>query len=430
MRLNRFNRFLPLTGIVAVAVILRLGFLWLFGHTLNLQTSGYDVYATNLIAGHGYTRFADLHPDSDFPPLYSFFLAVVYLTLGRTAIAVALVQIIFDVITLLAICAIGERIGGKWVGLLAAAFTGLYPYLLFQNLTVNDTALFLALLAGAVWAVYQAHDKVSWRWAAVAGLLLGVAALTKSLVVLLIPPFVLWWWRTAGRTQGWRIGIAFAAAFIILPSGWMLRNAQVQHTLVFISTNDGSNLYQGNNPLAADLLLQGYDVQWTPYQLPRVPSGLSEVQEASWYRAQAIDYLRDHIADVPKLIVAKFIALWSPEIRPYAVPPDAPLGDESVLQYEQPAFKLARVVHLLYFAPLLVLAIIGLWRAWGDRRPLVPINSVLLAVTLTYLIYHPSTRYRSPADPFLFILSAYAVVWLAKALNGRLQRRAELIRST
>src|SRR4051794_34070243 len=65
---------LPLILIVSAAVALRLAYILFFGHTLTLGASGYDTYATNLIEGHGYTRFADLHPDSDVPPLYSFFL--------------------------------------------------------------------------------------------------------------------------------------------------------------------------------------------------------------------------------------------------------------------------------------------------------------------------------------------------------------------
>src|SRR5260221_3037125 len=107
MRSDRFGQYLPLIGIIALAVLLRLCFILIFGHTLSLQTSGYDIYASNLVAGHGYTRFVDLHPDSDLLPLYSFFLAGVYVTLGRSSIIVALVQIAFNVFNLLAFYSIG-----------------------------------------------------------------------------------------------------------------------------------------------------------------------------------------------------------------------------------------------------------------------------------------------------------------------------------
>ena len=57
-----------LSLIILGAILGRVAFIVLFGHTLSLQTSGYDTYALNLIEGHGYTRFADFHPDSDLPP--------------------------------------------------------------------------------------------------------------------------------------------------------------------------------------------------------------------------------------------------------------------------------------------------------------------------------------------------------------------------
>ncbi|MFN8419925.1 MAG: glycosyltransferase family 39 protein [Anaerolineae bacterium] len=183
-----------LIAVILLAVAARLIFILFFGQTLILEASGYDVYAVNLLAGHGYTRMADLRPDSDLPPLYSFALAGIYALFGRSTIPVALVQIGMDVISWLAIYAIGRRIGGEWVGLLAAGFTAFYPYLLFQNLSVNDTAVFIMLLTTGVWAAMVAQEKASWRWAALSGLLLGMVALTKTLAILVLPFVGLWWW--------------------------------------------------------------------------------------------------------------------------------------------------------------------------------------------------------------------------------------------
>ncbi len=421
----KFRANLPLIGVIGLAVALRLAYILIFGQTLSLQTSGYDVYATNLVAGHGYTRFADLHPDSDLPPLYSFFLAGVYITLGRSAITVALVQIVFDMVMLVALYAIGRRVGGSendpvkgnQVGLLAVAFTGCYPYLLFQNLSVNDTGIFIMLLTCAVWTLYQARDHNSWRWAALAGLLLGIAALTKTLVILLLPLVVIWWWIGLSRKKSIVMSAALLIMFAVLPGLWLIRNIQVQHAFVLLSTNDGSNLYQGNNPFSADELLHGYDVQWLSPQLPKAPGGLSEIQQADWFRTQALTYLRDHAGDIPKLMLVKFLVLWSPDLRPYSVPPYASLANDAVLQYEQPSFNLARVIHVIYFTPLLILAILGLWRCILDRRPIAPLLFVFAAITVTYLVYHPSTRYRSPADPLVFVLSAYGVLWLFQAVR-------------
>ncbi len=81
--LNRI-RSRALIVVILAAVVLRLGVVVFAGSTLTLQASGYDDYAVNLLAGNGYTRFPDLHPDSDLPPLYPFFLVDVYSLFGRS----------------------------------------------------------------------------------------------------------------------------------------------------------------------------------------------------------------------------------------------------------------------------------------------------------------------------------------------------------
>src|SRR5690554_90720 len=164
--------------IVLLAVGARVAFLVLFGHTLSLETSGYDVYASNLLNGRGYTRFDDRDGDSDLPPLYPVFLAGVYATVARDPIAVALAQTALDAVTVALMLAIGRRVAGALTGLLAAAFYGLYPYLVFQNLTVNDTALFIFLLALGIWLAYRARDSRRWTDAAALGVVFGLGALT------------------------------------------------------------------------------------------------------------------------------------------------------------------------------------------------------------------------------------------------------------
>ncbi|MBN1202839.1 MAG: glycosyltransferase family 39 protein [Anaerolineae bacterium] len=418
-----------LSLILAATVLGRVAFLVLFGHTLSLETSGYDTYAANLADGRGYTRFDDRDADSELPPLYPFFLAGVYTLFGRDPIPVALVQTAFDGLTALLLFLIGRRVAGETVGLLAAALYGLYPYLLFQNLTENDTAIFILLLVCAVWLAYRAHDTRDWRLAAALGAVFGLAALTKLLIVLILPLLALWWWRQIGLRAAARLALIAGAALVIVIAPWVIRNTRLHGELVLISTNGGSNLHQGNNACVADTLARGWDAQWVDC-LNTPPDGLSELETDRWHRDQALEYLRDHPDEWLHLFGTKLLVLWSPAIMPHDLPPDADREDDAVLQYNTTAFEAARIVHLLYFTPLLVLGVIGLGLAWRDRLPVGPLLAVMTAITVGYVIFHSSTRYRSPADPFLFVLSAYAITrawaWLAPRLPVKYQRRSLL----
>ncbi len=427
-----------LAAILLLALGLRLAFLAFFGHTLSLQASGYDVYAVNLINGNGYTRFADLHPDSDLPPLYSFFLAAVYLTLGRSPLPVALIQIGVDLVTIALVYLIGRRAfpgSGPGPALLAAFFTAVYPYMLFQNLSVNDTALFTMLLAAVVWGAYRARDGAAapdgrpaalWRavrWPIFIGLVSGAAALTKTLILVLLPLLALWWWRWLGLRRAAVMTVAAGLALALVIAPWVVRNTILHGELVLISTNDGSNLYQGNNPCVADYLASGWDAQWVNC-LERLPAGLKETDEARWYREQAVRWLVDNPGQWPRLFLQKLATLWNPQITPYEVPPramttDTAFVDEAVYLYETPAFQAARAIHLLYFGPLLLLGLAGLALAVKNRPPAGPLLAAMAAVTLAYLIYHPSTRYRMPVDPLLFLFSGYALSCAAEIWRRR-----------
>ncbi len=397
--------------IVLGAILGRVIFIVLFDHTLSLQTSGYDTYAVNLIEGHGYTRFADYHADSDLPPLYPFFLVGVYEFFGRDPIPVALVQIALDALVILLIFWIGRRVAGEPAGLLAAAFYGFYPYLLYQNLTLNDTGIFILLLTAGIAAAYRVRDTCGWRWAVALGVCFGLGALTKTLIVLILPLLALWWWRAVGLRETVRLSLISGVALVLVITPWTIRNFRVHHEFVLVSTNGGSNLHQGNNPCVADYLARGWDAQWVNC-LGKPPVGLSETAADRWHREQAITYLRDHPGDWPRLFWTKFRVLWSPAIMPYDLPPDPYLIDDAVLQYNSTAFQVARVVHVLYFGPLLLLGIIGLGLAWRDHLEIAPLVAVMIAITIAYLIFHPSTRYRAPADPFVFVLSAVTMTRL------------------
>ncbi len=402
-----------LIAILVTTLLARVGFLLFFADTLSLETSGYDEYAVHLLEGRGYTRFDDRAGDSDLPPLYPFLLAGMYQLFGRQPIPVACVQIVLELLTTFLLYLIGRRVGGETTGLLSAAFYGCYPYLLFQNLTVNDTAIFVCLLVTAVWLSYRVRDSQRARYAVALGLVIGAAALTKTLVILVLPLLIISWQRTVGFRRTSQLTLLSGLSMAVVLSPWVIRNTLLHGEIVFISTNGGSNLHQGNNPCVVDYLARGWDAQWVRC-LAAPPPGLNEVEEDHWHRNEAIRYLKENPRSWPRLFATKFSVLWNPAIMPTDLPPDVKAAGGAVLLYDSPAFRAARFVHLVYFGPLLVFGLIGMVWAWRDRLPIGPLVAVLVVITVFYVAFHPSTRYRSPADPFLFILAAYALSKLGR----------------
>ena len=140
--------------------------------------------------------------------------------------------------------------------------------------------------------------------------------------------------------------------------------------------------------------------------------------EAGWR------YLRENPAAIPELLWLKFVVYWNPQVTPLrnlrqgerlAVDEGGEIvivsgeGSHIGVTAANAAYQddglfnvVGRRVHLVYFGGLLLLAIAGVWLSRREWRMLSLLLFVQLSQTLMYLLFHPSTRYRSPTDPLLF----------------------------
>ncbi|MCA9914530.1 MAG: glycosyltransferase family 39 protein, partial [Anaerolineae bacterium] len=200
-RLFHFLRRHKLALVLILAVLLRLIFLVLLADTLRFGDGAvhgsvaYDDLARNLLETGIYGRTPGV-ADSVLPPLYSIILAGIYAVFGRGFVQIALFHILLDLLSIILLDQICRRLfrqavlwgvpAGEWVGTLAGLFYAAYPYLIFQNLTLNDTALWIVLLHSFVLLLIvlrerPTFDRMTLVWAILAGAVLGLATLTRAL---------------------------------------------------------------------------------------------------------------------------------------------------------------------------------------------------------------------------------------------------------
>ncbi len=443
--------------VIALAILVRLGVLIALPGVFNFGVTGqihgseaYDTYARNLLATGVYGREPGV-PDAAIPPLYSYVLAGVYAVFGRGYLQVGGFHILLDALSILLLFQVGKHLfrHGEAVGALAGLFYALYPYLIFQNLTLIDTPLFMTLLHGFVLAVVllrerQRLDGGAWMLAALAGVALGLATLTRPVLPLLALFIAIWFlFRLNLRQTVARLApVALIALLWLTP--WIVRNEQVYHAFVPMSLTAGTNLFQGNNAQVVPYMQAGYDPQWIgPPEGAISADPNSPAADRQRYEL-ALDYLRQHPADIPQLLWTKFLAHWSIDVFPRKNPVEGqlprldyqgnviagtdttggvelgglPPGD-AVGVYAEPLFdQIGRIVHRFYFGGLLLLALIGIGLSARQWREVSLLWAVQINMTLVYVLFHPSTRYRVPSDPLLFLFSAYALVWLWRRWRG------------
>ena len=408
----------------------------------------FDAYARNLLATGVYGVTPGV-PDAILPPLYSYVLAAIYAVFGRGYWQVGLFHTLLDALSILMLYAIGKRLLNEWVGWLAGIFYALYPYLVFQNLTLIDTPLFIAQLHAFVLIMIllrerEQRDRPTWALALLGGLVLGVSALTRAILLPLAGFVGLWFLlrRPLGDAVLRLLPVAVVSLLVLLP--WVARNQAVYGAFVPVSITSGSNFYQGNNPDVIPFLQTGYDVQWTgpdqQIESPNTPAADNERMRL------ALDWLRANPGLIPELLWTKFITHWSIDIFPRLNPTtgetarpdyqgdagrgqdeqgDPTLGDlppgDPVALYNEGGFGAARVIHRYYFGGLLLLALVGVVLTIRRWREVALLWFVQISMTLVYVVFHPSTRYRAPSDPLLFLFSAYTLIWLWRRFRARIR---------
>ena len=444
--------------VIAVAIIARLTLLVAFPQVFAFSEPGaeihgseaYDEYAINLVETGVYGRVPGV-ADAGLPPLYSYVLSLIYRLFGRHYVAVAAAHILFDALSTALLYDICRRLfprdpqRGERTGALAGLFFALYPYLIFQNLTLNDTALWILLVHLFVWLLLrlrerEALDRGTLLLAAEAGAILGIATLARALLPALALLAVIWflfklnWTQTVLRL----LPVALVSLLVLLP--WLMRSQHIYGDFVPIALNSGENIFQGNNPHSAAVFRAGYDVQWLTAP-PDIPPVTEPVRRNNALAAAGWRYLRENPEAIPELLLIKLGVYWNPQVTPLrnlrqgeqlAVDDKGEVviisgqGSQIGVTAANAAYQddglfnvIGRGAHVVYFGGLLLLAIAGIWLSRREWRMLSLLLFAQLSQTLMYLLFHPSTRYRSPTDPLLFVFSAYAVLWVVGWWRGR-----------
>jgi hypothetical protein len=235
--------------------------------------------------------------------------------------------------------------------------------------------------------------------------------------------------QTAARL----LPVAVIGGIVLIP--WIARNYAEFDAFIPMTTTSGANFWQGNSEFTVRYFRAGYDVQWTSPEL-QAEDPYSREADAERF-ALAFRFLRDNPDKIPELLWVKFLVHWSIDIAPRLNPVEGelprldyhgnvipetdaegnltlgelPPGDP-VAAYSTPLFdQIGRTIHRFYWGGLFLLGLAGIGLSLRRWREASLLWFIQISMTMVYVIFHPSTRYRAPTDPFLFLFSAYTLVW-------------------
>jgi 4-amino-4-deoxy-L-arabinose transferase-like glycosyltransferase len=413
---------LAVWALLAVALVLRLGYVAVTpDYAIVHDARDYDYHARSIARGEGYGLSYQL-PTAFRPPGYSFLLAGVYDVAGVAREGVdervppaRIVQAFVGTLAVALIGVIAAQLWGRREALAALALGAVYLPLILIGGALMSEPLFVVLMLGSLAAAIQHRRSThAYRWALLAGLVGGLAVLTRANGLVLLLPLAVGVWTVRPRWS-WR-ALAPPALLVVVAlatvAPWTIRNAVELHSFVPVSTQLGSALagtynddarLDRENPASWRSLRRIDELRSIYGQVGTIPEAELEKQ----LRHESLEYVRDH----PGYVAT--VAFWTTRRM-------LELGG---LDWARHTYGTVSVdsgwanAGVICFWVIALLAVAGAFTVRARRTPLfVWAVPVLMYLSVVFLVVE-TPRYRSPVDPFVILLAALAVTAAARRLR-------------
>jgi len=375
----------------------------------------HDRLAVNLVQ---YGEFAEEpgEPLSLRPPLYPMLVAGIYAVCGlENYQAARLFQAALSLVTVFLVYRLGAALYTRRVGLWAAGICCFYPSLLGYNNLILTEVLFTFLLVLFSLLLVHSLQSRSLGFLAAAGVALGLAALTRS-VLWLFPPvlgvFLLWAWPDSlSRRAGAVVLMLAASSLTIAP--WAVRNTFLQETFVAVDVMGGRNFMMGNyrhTPLYRSwdaISLEG-EKSWAHELFANTTAAQCTTQ--GQVDKLALRHGLKFVFANPGLTLQrdmiKFFDFWGLERELIAGAARGYFGP-----FSRPALVLLTVAVAGSYALALFLGVFGLCLApSANRRLLYFLLLIVLFITGMHTLVFGHSRYHVPLMPLIFVFAAAALV--------------------
>jgi 4-amino-4-deoxy-L-arabinose transferase-like glycosyltransferase len=367
-------------------------------------------------------------------PGYPYLLGGTYALSGNSRAAGRILGAALGALSVLLLFLVARRIWGRRVGLVVVALAAVFPPLVLLSRDLVSETLFIALELGALLCVLNfRRSGGALRWAATAGGLCGLAALTRNTGLALMLPVALGVWtaRPWSRPSSLAAPLLAIACAALVVAPWIIRDAAEFGRFVPVTTSAGiatSGTY--NEVSYRDAASHG---AWrNPQDVPGLTAlfataGLDEAEVDAKLRQRAADFAWEHPAYVATVSAWNLLRLFEISGGSVVDAGGSVVADRGIGS-ATPAAERIGLAIVVILALLGLVAIVRSKPRGPDGPPriprgplflwLVPILMILIAAPIAGL-----PRYRLPADPFLLILAAIGLVSAWDRLRPRVEAR-------
>jgi 4-amino-4-deoxy-L-arabinose transferase-like glycosyltransferase len=422
-----------LLAIAAIALALRLGFIFHDRLASGLDPKpgvvGGDAFfyqqGAVLLPHHGFIspeifeRQGRLVQSAEHPPMYLLWLGLLSFAHITSAGAMMIWSAVLGTGTVVLVGLLGRDVRGEHAGLVAAAFTALYPNIwAIDGFLMSETmALFTATLA--IWLAYRYWSRPSTGRLVALSVAVAFATLSRAelglLFVIVVLPLVL---IRPPRVDASRLRLLVVAAIagIIPLLPWTIFNAVRFEKPVYLSTGFGITLASANCHETYYAPLTGYWFRDCAQRIrdEDITPDMDQSEQDPIFRRKALDFIEAHKQRLPIVLAARWgriTATWN--------------------AYQQVSFE--RFIEgrgpwvakgaLMSFWVLMPLAIAGAFSLRGRGVPVFPLLALFVTVFVAVTLTFATNRYRATSETALCVLAACAIASLVDALRARPRER-------
>jgi 4-amino-4-deoxy-L-arabinose transferase-like glycosyltransferase len=341
------------------------------------------------------------------PPFYPIFLVLV-MSLGGTFVTVATIQYVLLVLSGILLFILGCQVfHSPKSGILACVLLYVTPSTYFYASHLYSEILFIFLSLLFLVLLFQAIDTRRWQWWVLAGIVFGVATLTRTIwlpmlliltagvIVAVIARYI---WIRFSLDWIWSVGAMVMCAWLVI-GPLLIRNVIVFEDFVLINTANAMNFYLGTR---SDL----YSGDWM--------FGIWGIPRENWKHVHedVINPLRQEYGESGSQ--ERLYALAFDEIITH---PFRYIGHkfQIVYRYVTPFVPGTVLIYVAFFAGCVAIAVTK------RVRPVLLLCIVLMLIGSSALAFYDE-RFVMPTIPLYLLVASYGIVsGLSKITRGKLK---------
>ncbi|MXO88248.1 ArnT family glycosyltransferase [Alteraurantiacibacter aestuarii] len=363
---------------------------------------GFARLAQNMAQGNGYSLNGQ-ELTAFRVPFYPIFLL---LTGGGQANfwTVLLAQALVSTGTIVLTALIARHLFGPATGLLAAAIAAVWPYAVSHDTALQESGLLAFLVALSIWLLLRLQLERRAMLALVAGLVLGMAILTRATILPFALCAIVWLALPLQDGEPLKRGLATAAICaggLLLALGPWLVHAERVLGAPALGTESGRAFYAGNSELtfsfypeqSIDRSRQAVFAAQDRGEYARALA-LPKLEREAWYRDRAVEEILAHPGRTVRYGMAKLWAAFGPFPSP----------------------RKSTLVNWLYalgWLPVLAGGLAGLWLDRANWRRDLLIYALLGTFAAVTAAIWGHTSHRSYLDYYFIIFAAYGIIRIA-----------------